>query len=180
MRESIPREHHLYTLNSESNSSLLSRSSSISGLAKMHNLTSVKARPVRFKAGLWNGTEYTLQLDTFQVLDSSTNFTLKLDNFNASVSSAGIDQQLCKNNFKFNKNQKFSTKERDNDLISTQNCAEKLGGGGFWYNKCTHVSPNSEYCPSSSCGSYKKLIKLKCLMGDSYSMKKFQIDVLVE
>ena len=81
----------------------------ISGLAKMHSLTSVKARPVRFRAGLWNGTEYTFQFDTFQVLDKSTNYKLRLDHFNKSASSTGIDQETCKNNFMRNANKEFST-----------------------------------------------------------------------
>ena len=153
MRESIPREHHLYTLNSESNSSLLSRSSSISGLAKMHNLTSTKARPVRFKAWLWDGTDYTIQFDTFQVLDKSKNYKLKLDNFNASASSDGIDQQICKKSFMLNDNHEFSTFDRDNDSSDDRHCAQLFGGAGNWYHECTSVSPNVEYCASSSCGS---------------------------
>ena len=83
---------------------------------EMHNLTSVTPRPVRFRAWLWNGTEYTFQFDTFQVLDKSTDYTLKLDNFNGTGSSAGSFQRSCKLNLMYNANTKFTTIDRDNDV----------------------------------------------------------------
>ena len=152
---------------------------SISGLSKMHILTSAKARPVRFRAWLWNGIEYTFQFDAFQVLDSSTNYKLRLDNFNVSASSAVTNQQMCIDQFTVNSNQKFSTKDRDNDVDDSRHCAQFFGGAGYWYERCTSVSPNVEYCPSSSCGSNVENIKIECLKEISYSMKKFQIDVFV-
>ena len=151
-----------------------------SGLSKMHDLTSAKARPIRFRAWLWNETEYTFQFDSFQVLNKSTNYTLKLDNFNSSASSAVANQDECKSNFLMNANQEFSTFERDNDLYINKHCAQMFGGAGYWYDDCTRVSPNVEYCASSNCGTKFKNIKLKCLMGDLYSVKKFQIDVFIQ
>ena len=145
----------------------------------MHNLTSVKARPVRFRAWTWEGAEYTIQFDTFQVLDSSTNYKLRLESLNASATSPGIDQQKCRDNFTTNANQEFTTIDRDNDSRNFGNCAERFGGAGYWYKRCTLVSPNVEYCPSSSCGNSEQNMKLRCLTGNSYSMKMFQIDVFV-
>ena len=80
----------------------------------------------------------------------------------------------------YNTNKQFTTIDRDNDKDGTLNCAQKFSGGGYWYQKCTPVSPNAEYCPSSSCGSNEQNLKVGCLMGTAYSMKKFQIDVFIE
>ena len=172
-------ENYPYTFSTFSSFSPCALTLSIPGLTKMHNLTSVTPRPVRFRAWLWNGTEYTLLLNTFQVLNKSTNYKLRLENFNGNASSAGIDQEACIDNFNRNTNQEFSTYDRDNDANGADHCSQDFGGAGYWYKSCTSISPNVEYCPTSSCGSNVKNIKVKCLKGDSYSMKRFQIDVLV-
>ena len=38
---------------------------------------------------------------------------------------------------------KFSTRDRDNDLSSTYNCASRYNG--WWLNGCTHASINGPY-----------------------------------
>ena len=143
----------------------------------MHQLTGHKAREVRFRAWLWNGTEYQIHFDSFRVENRSTNYTLRLGGYNSSA-SIGVPAS-CKTDFLKNNNQPFTTKDRDNDRNSVKNCAQKFGGAGWWYRYCTKVSPNVEYCPSESCGSNAENINVACLMSDAYSMKRFQVDVKV-
>ena len=140
----------------------------------MHELTGARARGVRFRAWLWNGTEYEIHFDSFRVENRSTKYTLRLGGYNSSA-SIGVPAS-CKNNFLYNNNQQFTTKDRDNDKY-VKNCAELFGGAGWWYSACTYVSPNVKYCASKSCGSNTENIKVQCLKGLSYSMKKFQIDL---
>ena len=44
---------------------------------------------------------------------------------------------------------KFTTKDRDKDLISSTNCAitssPGSNGGGWWYKDCSHVYINHQY-----------------------------------
>ena len=68
--------------------------------------------------------------------------------------------------------------DRDNDKFSGH-CAQLFGRVGYWYRHCTDVSPNAEYCPSSSCSGRYGDMKVVCLKGHTYAMKKFQIDVFV-
>ena len=144
----------------------------------MHQLTRDEARGVRFRAWLWNGTEYQIHFDFFRVENRSTNYTLRLGGYNSSA-SIGVPAS-CEGNFLTNNNRQFTTKDRDNDGHASNNCAKIIAGAGWWYKKCTNVSPNAKYCPSESCGKNHGNMKVACLMGAAYSMKKFQIDVLVD
>ena len=143
----------------------------------MHELTRVKARGVRFRAWLWNGTEYQIHFQSFRVENSSTSYTLRLGGFNSYASGTVPDK--CESQFLSNSDRKFSTIDRDNN-DQARNCAKQFTGAGWWYNKCTFVSPNVKYCPSDKCGSNSKNIKVDCLMGAAYSMKRFQIDLFMK
>ena len=146
------------------------------GLSKMHKLTAHKARPVRFRAWLWNNTEYQIHFQSFRVENSSTSYTLRLEGFNRNASSTVPDK--CGSQFLNFNDLKFSTVDRENDISSSRNCAVVFGGAGWWYNSCTGVSPNVKYCSSESCGTKQENIIVACLMGHAYSMKRFQIDLL--
>ena len=143
----------------------------------MHELTGHQARRVRFRAWLWNGTEYRIHFDSFRVENRSTNYTLRLGGYNSSCSRRVPDS--CKNQFLWNNNKQFTTKDKDNDAMNNRNCALIFGGAGWWYSSCTGVSPNVKYCTSESCGPNYQNIKVKCLMGETYSMKRFQIDLFI-
>ena len=143
----------------------------------MHELTVGKACPVRFRAWLWNDTEYQIQFQSFRVENRSTNYTLRLGGYNSSASSsvpASCEGQLLLNN-----DRKFSTIDRDNNS-DERHCAREFTGAGWWYYSCTFVSPNVEYCSSESCGSNHTNIKVYCLMRSNYSMKRFQIDLFID
>ena len=143
----------------------------------MHELTADKSRPIRFRAWFWNNTEYRFQFQSFQVENKSSSYTLRLGGYNSSASSAV--PASCKSRFLYNTDQKFSTIDRDYNN-HTRHCARQFTGGGWWYRYCTHLSPNAKYCPSESCGSNTENIKVRCLMGNSYSMKRFQMDLLID
>ena len=44
--------------------------------------------------------------------------------------------------FSHNKNMQFTTKDSDNDIYATFNCAATHNRGGFWYQKCSYFIPN--------------------------------------
>ena len=143
----------------------------------MHELTRAKARRVRFRAWLWNGTEYQIHFDLFRVENRSTNYTLKLGGYNSNA-SIGVPSS-CEENFLYNNGKQFRTKDRDKDAKVSGNCIQKFGGAGWWYATCTKVAPNVKFCPSKNCGRNRENIKVRCLMGDTYSMKRFQIDIFI-
>ena len=74
------------------------------------------------KTGYWYWAEYS----TFRVLTETYNYELKVAGFSG---NAGHDA------FNYHHNMMFSTYDRDNDLVSSYNCAAR-NGGGFWYRNC--------------------------------------------
>nr|KAG5708041.1 hypothetical protein BaRGS_025179 [Batillaria attramentaria] len=69
---------------------------------------------------------------------------------------------------------KFSTVDRDNDL-TTGNCAEYRGGGGWWYTRCTDVNLNGIYFPNGVATPRENGIIWKNWVGYGSSLKFAQM-----
>ena len=104
------------------------------GLKNMHCLTSREPMEVEVELSKIDGTKLVLPYGNFRVDGPSTSYTLYVS-----------DKQ--QNGFDFLANthngRKFSTTDRDNDLVSKGNCANS--NGGWWFNACygTHLTENS-------------------------------------
>ena len=78
---------------------------------------------------------YSAQYSTFRVLPETHNYKLQVYRY---TGNAGRDA------FSYHNNMMFSTHDRDNDKLTTRNCAA-YWGGGFWYNKCFECAVNVFY-----------------------------------
>jgi len=70
----------------------------------------------------WYHAEYS----TFRVLSEAQNYTLLVFGYSGNWQDALTT---------YHNGMKFTTHDRDNDLLSSGNCAVQ-NGGGFWYNDC--------------------------------------------
>ena len=80
------------------------------------------------------GKWYYAEFSTFVVLPEAQNFKLQV---------AGYSGNAGKDSFKYHNGGMFSTYDRDNDELSSGNCAASRGCG-FWYRSCDHCAVNSD------------------------------------
>jgi len=80
------------------------------------------------------GNWYYAEYSTFVVLSEARNYTLLVDGFSGNVSWDEFSR--------WHSGQQFSTIDRDNDLLSSRNCAAWLGGG-FWWEDCGWCGVNA-------------------------------------
>ncbi|XP_007549298.1 fibrinogen-like protein 1-like protein [Poecilia formosa] len=101
--------------------------------------------PARYKLGVKlvdrDAVTKTGEYDPFQVEDESTGYRLRLGLFQGSA----VDALTLDTENYLHDNQKFTTKDRDNDNYF-QNCAklefQGVPGGGWWYDACAGANLN--------------------------------------
>ncbi|XP_061699858.1 uncharacterized protein zgc:194887 [Syngnathoides biaculeatus] len=101
--------------------------------------------PPRFKLGVklvdWDAVTKTGEYDPFLVEDESSAYRLRLGLFRGTA----VDALTRDTDNYLHDNQKFTTKDRDNDNYF-QNCAELefqgVAGGGWWYDACAGANLN--------------------------------------
>ncbi|XP_033645263.1 ficolin-2-like [Asterias rubens] len=76
---------------------------------------------------------------SFSIADVSDNYTLTVGNYSGTAGDR----------LSYHNNQAFSTKDRDNDALSSGNCAEAYHGA-WWYNACYHSNLNGRYFNEAS------------------------------
>jgi len=79
------------------------------------------------------GNWYYAEYSTFRVLSEADSYTLMVDGFSGNASSDALA---------YHNGQQFSTIERDNDRLSSSNCAA-WRGGGFWWRDCGWCGVNA-------------------------------------
>ena len=82
----------------------------------------------------YNGNTYTARYTGFRVGDSDSKYKLHYISYDKENSNVGTYDALGGR-----KGWEFSTIDQDNDILSTINCAEKNGGGGWWYDRCGYA-----------------------------------------
>lgn len=101
--------------------------------------------PARYKLGVKlvdrDAVTKTGEYDPFQVEDESTGYRLRLGLFQGTA----VDALTLDTENYLHDNQKFTTKDRDNDNYF-QNCAklefQGVPGGGWWYDACAGANLN--------------------------------------
>ena len=130
------------------------------GLSKIHRLTQ-------------DGTDYTLRVDledfenekryaeysTFNIGDSTTNYTITVGGYSGDAGDS----------LAYHNGRKFTTKDRDNDLKGSYNCAVQYSGA-WWYNACHGSNLNGLYLGGPH-SSYANGVNWKTFKGFYYSLK---------
>ncbi|XP_062582754.1 fibroleukin-like [Saccostrea cucullata] len=112
----------------------------------IHQLT--KNRPSLYVSiTLTNGTTLYQQYKEFSVNNETDNYRLYLNG----PTEGTLGDSMMNTGFHLAdlSGMYFSTPDRDNDRSSTYHCAIDFGGGGWWFNDCTHAFLNSAWSSTS-------------------------------
>ena len=106
------------------------------GLSGMHTFTNQGQWELRIDYTFTNGTKGYLSYSNFRVGPATEHYSLTISGFDGVTTDP----------FSYNNAMKFTTRDKDNDRSgSTHNCALNYGGGGWWYNYCSHIGLNHQY-----------------------------------
>ena len=104
------------------------------GLKALHCLTGQGGWGMRMEVTLTNGTNIFLQYEQFKVASAKDKYKLTVGGFQGIITDPMGDGMY------------FTTKDRDNDQHGGTNCALwSKETGGWWYNSCGNMWPNSNF-----------------------------------
>jgi len=99
------------------------------GNDKIHRLTASRPSTLRVELEDWNGVTVYTRYGRFSIGDEQAQYRLAVGS---------------KDSFGYHNNMPFTTKDRDNDRDSSQNCAVKCTGA-WWYQDCQYSNLNGQY-----------------------------------
>ena len=106
------------------------------GLRSIHCLTSQGNWELRIDYQLKNGTKSYLHYNKFAIGSAEHQYPLNISGFD----SIGLTDPFYTHPLN---GMKFSSRDQDNDLVPSGNCA--IGSGGWWYNACGLIQLNDRY-----------------------------------
>ena len=143
------------------------------GLSKVHRLTRDGTNSLRVDLGDFESNTAYAQYSTFSIGDIITEYTLSAGGYSG---TAG-DALITTNNHpeRIHHDMKFSTKDNDNDKLSSNSCA--IGWkGGWWFNACAQSHLNAPYHHGGLVAGWKGILWLDW-KGDRYSLKFTEMKV---
>ena len=111
------------------------------GLRPLHCLTNQGQWKLRIDFTFTNGTKSYLSYNNFAVGPANSQYQLSISGFTG-ITTDPFDSGQDINGMK------FTTKDKDNDQWSSNNCAIKGQGGnagGWWYRSCSYANLNHKY-----------------------------------
>ncbi|XP_063442654.1 ryncolin-2-like [Mytilus trossulus] len=109
------------------------------GNEKLYKLTSEGHYELRVDLQDFNGDKAYAKYSTFYIGDKSTNYRLTTKGYSGTAGDS-----LTPHN-----KQAFTTKDKDNDINSSENCAKNYKGA-WWYNACHSSNLNGLYLGNKS------------------------------
>ena len=103
------------------------------GLSKINRLTNINSS-LYVDLEDFDGNKRFAKYSTFKVKDSSTQYSLQVGGYSGNAGDS----------LHYQNGQKFSTKDRDNDVYNSKNCAVSYKGA-WWYNACHYSNLNGLY-----------------------------------
>ena len=133
------------------------------GLNKIHRLTQAANTTLRVDLADFEGETRYAKYTMFQVLDSSTKYQLNIGGYSGDAGDSMIPSDYGHNGTK------FTTKDQDNNLKSSLNCAEQYKGG-WWYSNCHRANLNGLYL-SGAHTNFAEGVNWYDWRGHNYSLK---------
>ena len=111
------------------------------GLRPLHCLTNQGQWELRIDFTSTDGSKGYLSYSFFKIGPASSNYKLSISGFKGTTSTDPFSDYPLNG-------MPFTTKDRDNDKWSSNNCAVNVAGGnasGWWYNQCSNIFLNHQY-----------------------------------
>lgn len=107
------------------------------GLDKIHCLTHIEPCELLVIISSFSDETAMSKYHHFRVGNKDSSYQLHVRMYNSTVSDGGDALEI-------HNGQKFSTRDQDNDLSSSENCAAKFHGA-WWYKECHESNLNGRY-----------------------------------
>ncbi|XP_078373823.1 uncharacterized protein LOC144657353 isoform X2 [Oculina patagonica] len=104
------------------------------GNDKIHRLTASRPSTLRVELEDWSVGKAYAKYGTFYIGDEQAKYRLEVGSYSGTAGDS----------LAWHNNMDFSTKDRDNDRYSSNNCAVRYTGA-WWYNNCHHSNLNGQY-----------------------------------
>ena len=117
------------------------------GLNALHCLTSQGQWELRIDLKLTNGTIIYLPYNKFAVGPATEQYPLTISGFTGYTTDPFFSHIQSPSRGDALNTMKFTTRDRDNDRWSASCAIPAHNGrsGGWWYNVCARIHPNSQY-----------------------------------
>ena len=109
------------------------------GNDKIHRLTASRPSSLRVELEDWNGVRVYAKYGKFNIGDEQAQYRLEVGSYSGTAGDS-----LTQHN-----NMAFTTKDRDNDRTSSENCAVS-STGAWWYKHCYTSNLNGKYLGDKS------------------------------
>ncbi|XP_052098336.1 fibrinogen-like protein 1 [Mytilus californianus] len=119
------------------------------GNDNIFNIVNGKSYKLRFdiknKSGEWRYAQYEI----FKIADESEEYKLTLAGYSGNAGDAMLNNKDQRLNLT---GQRFSTRDRDNDILPDGQCTSSRRGG-WWFKWCSFCNPNGIYFPETVYGT---------------------------
>ena len=109
------------------------------GNDKIHRLTASRPSSLRVELEDWNGVRAYAKYGKFNISDEQAKYRLEVGSYSGTAGDS----------LTYHNNMAFTTKDRDNDKWSSNNCAVR-STGAWWYDICHDSNLNGEYLGDKS------------------------------
>ena len=145
------------------------------GLSKVHRLTRDEINTLRVDLGDFESNTAYAQYSTFSIGDDITEYTLNVGGYSGTAGD-GLITDATYGATHNHSGMKFSTKDNDNDKLTTDSCA--LGfNGAWWFNNCMQSHLNAPYHPNGGPVKDWTGILWYDWKGNTYSLKFTEMKV---
>ena len=110
------------------------------GNDKIHRLTASRPSSLRVELDDWSGGKVYAKYGKFNIGDEQAQYRLEVGSYSGTAGDALTSRH---------NNMAFSTKDRDNDIWSSNNCAVQYTGA-WWYEHCHSSNLNGQYLGDKS------------------------------
>ncbi|XP_035659393.1 ficolin-2-like, partial [Branchiostoma floridae] len=144
------------------------------GLDRLHRLTAQQSHELYISLEDWEGESMFAKYSEFSVRDAESTYTATVSGYSGNATDS-ITSNYDNGRFNMN-NQKFSTKDQDNDN-NIYSCAAVNGKGGWWYPpSCGYAMLNGQYLAGCNANcEHAQGIVWKTWRGYRYSLKKVMV-----